>query len=219
MEVLYGFISAGDYHSALQQCKEYDNYYQNVVNDADALRFHAIYLTLLLWQGDVEEARYFWLRSPESVKGASDIFSAVYSIAQHIYNKDPTNAHKAIDDITTPWIQPLMDNLRLRFAEAELNTVAKAYSCISLDELSARLGMKSRPSVIQKVQTRGWIVDEDSGLVKPNNDDANGGGDKSGDLLNQGDLVHTLSTYIAHFESKPMNMNSTKGGTLETVGL
>ena len=212
MDKLLQLIQNRKYAVALEYSKEYEIVASVAPNDAST--FYTIYLLLLLWEDDIVEARHLWLRAPEYIKGASDILSSVWEIGQHIYNKDSGSAHVAIHKIAiSPELHSLLDSLRIQLRNRELNNV-RAYSRIPIDELSALLGMKE-DDVVQTVQKLGWGIDDDLSVVKPKKIEENDGSDiNGGGLLDQGDLVRTLSSYVAHFESKPIDMSTKGGGAL-----
>ena len=194
------------------------------VSENDMSVFYSQYLSLLLVIGDVEEARYLWLRAPDSVKSGSAIFDAVWNIGKCLYDKDSAGAHAAISSASFPQeVQVVVNELSVRMRHAELAVIGKVYSRILLVELATRLGMPSSAGVLgaaELARSIGWKVDEQAGEVEVDLNKLSAsslkganssGGTRSKGLANANSLspllVQKLSKFVAHFETKPLTVD------------
>ena len=214
-------VTSGKFDAAVKRCSDIElQPHAFAVHENDMSLFYSQYLSLLLVVGHVEEAGCLWLRAPDSVKNGSAIFDAVWTIGKCLCDQDPAGAHAAIGSASFPQeVQVVVNELSSLMRHTELAVVSKVYSRIRLAELATRLGLPSdadaggAAEAATLARSIGWTVDEQAGEVEVDSNyklPASSHGVGSGSSSNSsgsgaaGGLIHRLSTYVAHFETKPL---------------
>lgn len=204
MEKLCQLLSESEYAAALNLCVSME--VRASVSAVDLERYYTYYLALLLVNNDAAEVTALWARAPENLKGESGSMEAVWSIGRHILDRNPSDAHTIIQSAAIPnELAALMSELTVRMRQKELDTISCSYSRITLDDFAGRLGMQEAQA-IQTASSLGWSTEEQSRCIVPKPI-----GDKNADESSQAssDLMKTLSQYVAHFETKPLDISST----------
>lgn len=142
---------------------------QQELEAADGIASPQVYgqlLAIYLLQNDLPNAKFLWKRIPQAIKQSHLELGNIWKVGQGLWFKDFPAIYTGLAQEWPDYIKPVMQELGERTRRRALTLVAKAYSSISLDDVSSFLGV-SRAQVPEVVNPLGWVVDTASGMVAP----------------------------------------------------
>ncbi|XP_028820429.1 COP9 signalosome complex subunit 8 [Denticeps clupeoides] len=128
-------------------------------------------LALYLLHNDMNNARYLWKRIPQAIKTANPELAAVWTVGQHIWQRDFPGIYSAIT--AHQWsenILPIMDALQESTRRRAYGLVAQAYTSIMADDFAAFVGYPVEEAV-KGVVGQGWQADPNTRMVMPQKPD------------------------------------------------
>ena len=148
-----------------------------------------------------------WKRAPIQLKAASPPtdFSLLYQVIISIKDKNIIEAYKLLKATSwKPYIIQHTINARRAIQQRQLCTISKAFSTILLSTICELLDM-SNEEVLKEISAYKWQVDEGTNSIKittviPDND-------YQEQIFDETKMVLKLSSYIGHFEQKPIKVD------------
>lgn len=128
-------------------------------------------LALYLLHNDMNNARYLWKRIPQAIKTANPELAAVWTVGQHIWQRDFPGIYTAIAAYQwTESIGPIMEALQESTRRRAYGLVAQAYTSIMADDFAAFVGY-SVEDAVKGVVSQGWQADPNTRMVMPQKPD------------------------------------------------
>lgn len=171
----------------------------------EEMEFLCLYIMCFLLVNDLEGARHLWRRAPSQFKGEATQLAAVWKIGQCLWQQNMAEAYEAMTPQFSPAVAALVRALKQQLLAAQLRLVAQGYSAIRAGDLASRLDA-SAEETLAKCQALGWEVDAE-GFVMPKALHGGNGSGAGGDVLDSTDTLARLTSYVAHFEQKPVKVD------------
>ena len=120
MDRIENAISKGLFVDAINFCQNIELRPGSLPQQASG-KFYSLYIVSLLIVGDIEEARYLWLRAPSNIKDSCADFSSLWNITVELRNVDMKGAHAAAKSaVFSPDIAILVEVLKERIRVDEV---------------------------------------------------------------------------------------------------
>ncbi|KAL4534496.1 hypothetical protein Ndes2526A_g05391 [Nannochloris sp. 'desiccata'] len=126
---------------------------------------HAAHIIAHIYSNNLEDARFVYKRTPETIITSNSDIQAAFSLLQRLWVKDYEGIWGALAYSWPAPLQSLVAALRTQLQERTLLLVQRAYSNVSISNLSRLLGI-SEQETASVVAQRGWEVQE-NGLLLP----------------------------------------------------
>ncbi|XP_037077311.1 COP9 signalosome complex subunit 8-like isoform X2 [Pollicipes pollicipes] len=127
----------------------------------DGIAAPEVYTKLLacyLLENDLCSAKFLWKRAPTSAKEADGTLAALWMVGQKLWTKNFPGTYAALRREWPAYLQQAIGELEAVIRERALALVARAYTSITLADLTAFVGLPSE-QVARLAQERGWAVD------------------------------------------------------------
>jgi len=150
----------------------------------------AIYLLL----GDLPNAKLLWKRIPDTVKQESLELPAIWAVGKALFSRDFASIYASITQSEwPPHLKNIMNLIRDTTRTRALNLVAKAYTTITLTDLSRYLGVEPNEA-LQRATELGWRIE--GNFVHPIKLQA-----KSDSPIRSEEELALLTDYVAFLEN------------------
>lgn len=210
MERIQALLVDGELQNALQTFVDLELRPEGISADQAPLFYTMYYLTLVA-VGDSQEAHFLNARAPIEAKEGG-YFQTAFSIGSAVLAGDSRSAHAVIQGTKFPEsLSTVIGVVLVSLRNVEMRNIGAAYSSIAISDLAERLGVPVAAAA-QAARDMKWVIDDASGNAFPKNRDEDGS--SSGRALDAGveSLVQNLSSYVAHFEAKPLTVDNQMGG-------
>lgn len=174
--------------------------YENNFQASGRAEFYCSFMASHLILNDLIGARYLWRRSPIDIKENSSEFIQLWTIGQSLWQSD---IHSAFTNMSSfqfsPIIELLIEILKTTIRENQINTIAKAFTTVSVTYLTDKLYM-SLAEVIAEVRRLNWEMDGEEFVkpIFPPKENSN----FSHLRFEKGDKMEKLTEYVSFFERK-----------------
>ena len=167
-------------------------------------------LNLILDQ--LPNAKYLWKRMPKELKAEPDA-QRCWKIAQSMWKKEYSNAFELIDNGVQnagELIRPFLEKLRREYRKRCVDTVGKAYTSITVDELLKYVSSPTDSAILNSkdggiawiraviIDTHGlrdtWILNEETKIIEINTN-------RETYQLNS-DLIREFTQYVCFMEAQ-----------------
>jgi len=167
--------------------------------------FYCAYLLCFMLVQDLEGAWHLWRRAPPQLKVDGSQLAAIWNICRCLREDNIAGAHVAMRLDCSPAVQPLLGTLKTNLFETQLQLVSKAYSSISVKELSTRLDFSSDEELKKTCAQRGWEISS-NGFVRPK---AFGvpSTSSSDDIQSSIAVLERLTSYVNKFDQKNVQID------------
>jgi hypothetical protein len=213
MERLREAIQIGNFKDVCGVCQEIELTCEVPAEEREL--FYSQYIISLLIQGDLDEARFLWLRRPESLK-SSECVAASWNIGKAVWQNNFPEAHRVAQSpalAAYAGLAGLVEILRRTMRLQQLLVVSNAYSCITVENFASLLGVGSAHEVKEIAVSQGWHVDSDEvegqkyirGIKRIMPDAPN-----NAHLLvgaSGGSHVQELSEFVGRLERRPISVD------------
>ncbi|KAH3762684.1 COP9 signalosome complex subunit 8 [Pelomyxa schiedti] len=128
---------------------------------------YVVQLALYLILNDLDSAKYFWKRTPSTIKKVNAELSSLWTVGKHMWERDHAATYESVRQF--PWtaaIQPLINAIIENFKQRTFRLISKAFSSISVADCCKYFDMTS-VQFIAFAKTNGWVVDEATQMVTP----------------------------------------------------
>ncbi|XP_067934244.1 COP9 signalosome complex subunit 8-like [Watersipora subatra] len=124
-------------------------------------------LTLKLYYNELVDAKFIWKTIPQSYKDMKPEFLELWKVGQALWKRDTAEAQRLLKGYQWPEsVSSLINLLQERIRETTLILLSKAYSSISKQNLSEKLGL-SAAEATELATKKSWAIDTASGMVHP----------------------------------------------------
>ena len=168
MEHLKEAVKEGNFNAVCDLCKTIALRVDTVVAKRDLELFYCQYMLSLLITGDIEEARFLYIRSSDAIQ-SYPCFAAAWKIGKAMKEKNYHEAHifsqTAIFD-GCPALLSVVEVLKQNMRSKQLHVISEAYPCISVENLMSLLGLGSVSEAIDVALQYSWTVDADKKFVR-----------------------------------------------------
>lgn len=122
-------------------------------------------LAIYLLQNDLPNAKFLWKRIPAPIKEANPELGKIWQVGQKLWLCE-YGVYKALNEEWPEHVNPILTAIRDITRNRAIRLVAKAYSSISVENVSVFLGLSTEDS-LEAVSSLGWEVDAACKIVKP----------------------------------------------------
>lgn len=147
-------------------CSELELQEQEAANCVAAPQVYCQLLAIYLLQRDLANAKFLWKRIPAAIKNANPELAVIWAVGQKMWQRDFPGTYENLKKEWSDGLRPIMDAVLDATRKRAFNLVARAYSCISVEDLCAFVGMAASDA-IDAAQSRGWKVDATTQTVTP----------------------------------------------------
>ncbi|KAG8184720.1 hypothetical protein JTE90_019324 [Oedothorax gibbosus] len=167
------FLCAGD-PSIQQYCDMAADLEKQELEAPDGVASPQVYgqlLAIYLLQHDLPNAKYLWKRIPENIKEENPELVKLWIVGQKLWQCD-SDVYVALSEEYPDHLKPIVSAIRDVTRSRALRLVTRAYSSITVEKMSAFLGL-SADDCIEALSHLGWEIDESQKIMKPNNNENN----------------------------------------------
>ncbi|KAF8071113.1 rppH [Scenedesmus sp. PABB004] len=128
---------------------------------------HALHVLGLIYNQQLEDARFLWKRLPAEVKRDNAELNAVWRLLQYYWNKQYAGIWQALQGYQwSGQVRPFVDALVAKTRAEMLALLSESYSLVSPAKAAQLLGV-SEGEVGHLVEGAGWRHDMESGCYAP----------------------------------------------------
>ncbi|WIA11913.1 hypothetical protein OEZ85_011997 [Tetradesmus obliquus] len=125
---------------------------------------HTLHLLGLMYNQQLEDARFLWKRLPIDVKRDNPELDAVWRLLQYFWNQHYQGIWQALQGYQwSPQVRPFVDALVAKTRSDMLALLSEGYSLLSPAKAALLLGV-SEGEVAHLVEPAGWKQDMESGM-------------------------------------------------------
>jgi len=138
------------------------------LKSSDGVATTEVYAKLMacyLLENDLCSAKFLWKRAPAAAKETEGALAALWAVGQKLWTKDSLGVYVALRREWPEYLQPAVGQLEGVIRERALSLVSRAYTSITLSDLSALVGLPTEEAA--KLATeRGWVAEGDMVLPR-----------------------------------------------------
>mmetsp|Transcript_24385 Transcript_24385/g.68383 ORF Transcript_24385/g.68383 Transcript_24385/m.68383 type:complete len:206 (-) Transcript_24385:110-727(-) len=165
-KVVEELVGKGDFEELVKVC---DRHELSRAMEGKAPDHHLlpIHLAAHLIVGDVQGARYLWLRTTPKGKAASPAAGKVWEVGASLYSHDSGSALRKLRSFDAPPpLQGMMQHLCVVEEARALDLLSRSYSLIAASSLANSLGLPV-PQAVSLATSFGFVVSGDSLHLSP----------------------------------------------------
>jgi len=126
-------------------------------------------LAIYLLQNDLPNAKYLWKRIPNNIKEENPELGKLWGVGQKLW-QSISSVYGALADEWPDYLKPVITIIAETTRRRAFSLISKAYCSISVEKVSAFLGMPAEDCV-EVLSSLGWEVDTACKIMKPKNNE------------------------------------------------
>ncbi|KAF8774116.1 COP9 signalosome complex subunit 8-like isoform X1 [Argiope bruennichi] len=189
-------LCSGD-PSIQQYCDMAEDLEKQELEAPDGIATPQVYgqlLAIYLLQNDLPNAKFLWKRIRENIKEENPELGKLWTVGQKLWQCD-SDVYVALAEEWPEHLKPIVSAIKDVTRNRALRLISKAYSSITVEKISAFLGLPSE-DCIEALTALGWEIDAACKIMKPKSTD-----NKPEDCFQSEEQLAKLTDFVAFLEN------------------